>query len=66
MILATVLLILLILSVVVVWEIRKKNLMGWLGSYFKQDWRHAGPVKGPRHLMFCFVDHYEPQWLRPT
>ena len=48
------------------WEIRKKNLLVWLGNYIKQDWRADQDVKGPRHVMFCFVDHYEPQWLKPS
>lgn len=53
----------------VYWEVRKKNLLVWLGSYFKQDWRpdaNQAAAKGPRHVMFCFVDHYEPQWLKPS
>lgn len=47
-------------------EIRKKNLMIWLGSYIKQDWRPRQPVNTTRHIMFCFVDHYEPKWANPT
>jgi hypothetical protein len=47
-------------------EIRKKNIMIWLGSYVRQEWRASEPVTGTRHLMFCFVDHYEPKWLKPT
>ncbi len=55
--------------VVVFWEVRKKHMLVWLGSYLKQDWR-APPSgtarKGPRHVMFCFVDHFEPQYSRPS
>lgn len=60
---------LLIPAAVVFWEIRKKNLMVWLGSYIRQDWRapaDSAPSQGPKHVMFCFVDHYEPMWLKPT
>ena len=66
MIWTLILLVALIPVAVVFWEIRKKNLLTWLGSYLKQDWRPSGEVKGPRHVMFCFVDHYEPQWLKPS
>lgn len=69
MVLPVLVLLVLIPMVLLYWEVRKKNLLVWLGSYFKQDWRPAAnqaAVKGPRHVMFCFVDHYEPQWLKPT
>lgn len=47
-------------------EVQSKNLLTWLGSYLRQDWR-ARPTPGvTRHLMFCFVDHYEPRWQSPT
>ncbi len=47
-------------------EVQSKNLMTWLGSYLRHDWR-AKPTPGvTRHLMFCFVDHYEPRWQSPT
>ncbi|MEY2687372.1 MAG: hypothetical protein RL375_1570 [Pseudomonadota bacterium] len=46
--------------------IRRRNMHVWLGSYFKQDWRAPVPAGTTRHLMFCFVDHYEPQWKRPS
>ena len=47
-------------------EVRKKHMLVWLPAYFRQDWR--APVKPgvTKHLLFCFVDHYEPQWQRPT
>ena len=47
-------------------EIRQKHVMTWLPAYFKKDW--AAPVAPgtTRHLMFCFVDHFEPQWARPS
>ena len=47
-------------------EIRKKNVAGWIGSYARQDWR-GSPTKGvTKHLMFCFVDHFEPGWSKPS
>ncbi len=61
-----VLLVIVLVGVVIGTEVRKKHLMTWLGSYMKQDWRPTEDVKGTKHLMFCFVDHYEPQWLQPS
>lgn len=42
-----------------------KNLNRWLGSYISQSLRRI--VKGkksakPIHVMFCIVDHFEPDW----
>jgi hypothetical protein len=54
------------LLVLLVHEIRKRNMLVWLPDYFRGDWR-AEPTPGvTRHLMFCFVDHYEPNWGRPN
>jgi hypothetical protein len=45
-------------------EIRKKNINIWLFSYLKQV--ISAPAKTdnnkPVHIMFCFVDHFEPTW----
>ncbi|HPW28566.1 MAG TPA: hypothetical protein PLL01_04155 [Rhodoferax sp.] len=48
---------------VVLAECRRKNMNLWLGSYL----RHRRPkvTGGPMHIMFAFVDHFEPQWGRP-
>ena len=43
--------------------IRARNMQIWLGSLIRQRRRPA--VQGPVHVMFCFVDHFEPQWGRP-
>jgi len=46
-----------------VWmTIRSRNMQVWIGSYLRRRPRAA--VKGPTHVMFCFVDHYEPAWGR--
>lgn len=42
--------------------IRSRNMQTWLWSYLRRRPRPA--VKGPTHVMFCFVDHYEPAWGR--
>lgn len=65
-ILLALLLILVLVGAVVGLEIHKKHLLVWLGSYLKRDWLPPRNVQGTRHLMFCFVDHYEPQWLQPS
>jgi hypothetical protein len=46
--------------------IRKRHIAGWLASYLRQDWRAPAKAGTTRHLLFCFVDHYEPRWLGPT
>ena len=45
-------------------EIRRKNIHLWLMSYL----RHRRPrlLDGPIHVMFSFVDHFEPGWRRPA
>lgn len=46
--------------------IRKKNMHIWLWGYLWSKIKRAPRVDGPIHLMFCFVDHYEPRWGRPN
>lgn len=45
--------------------LRKKNLHIWLPAYIRQGLRPRARAAGPRHVLFCFVDHFEPQWRRP-
>lgn len=44
---------------------RKRNVAGWLLAWMRQDWRAPVPDGTTRHLLFCFVDHYEPAWGKP-
>ena len=44
-------------------EIRRKNVDIWLGSWLHGD--NGKVVSGPKHILFCYVDHFEPQWGRP-
>jgi len=42
-----------------------KNLNIWLGSYIKQEFRRLfqrQSLSKPAHIIFCFVDHFEPDW----
>lgn len=45
--------------------IRQRNVTGWLLAYLRQDWRAPVPAGTTRHLLFCFVDHFEPAWGQP-
>jgi len=44
-------------------ECRRKHMHLWLGAYARRRRPKAG--RGPTHVMFLFVDHFEPQWMRP-
>jgi hypothetical protein len=39
--------------------IRARNMQIWLGSYLR---RRPPATQGKVHVMFCFVDHFEPAW----
>ncbi len=53
------------LFLVLLWrEIKNKQMHLWLGSYLKRKQRPGH--EGPTHIMFCFVDHYEPMWLNAS
>lgn len=54
------------LLALVVNELRKRHVGIWIGSFVRQKWRSRPAPGVTRHLMFCFVDHYEPQWERPS
>ena len=58
--------VLLVVAVIVVKEIRTKHVMLWLGSFMRQDWRGEAPAGKTKHLIFCFVDHFEPGYGRPS
>jgi hypothetical protein len=45
--------------------LKKKNMHLWLGDYVLSKLKGKPKTKGPIHVMFCFVDHYEPQWGKP-
>ncbi|HET6432964.1 hypothetical protein [Dyella sp.] len=46
--------------VVLAWAVRARHMHIWLGSYLRR--RQPKPASGPVHVMFCFVDHFEPAW----
>jgi hypothetical protein len=53
-------------SWILIREVRSRSIDIWLRAWLRQDWRAPAPEGAVRHLMFCFVDHYEPCWMRPT
>lgn len=57
---------LIIIGCVVFYKILKmKNMENWFFSYLKGRFSQQKTNK-PKHVMFCFVDHYEPQWGMTT
>lgn len=49
------------LSVLVAWRgLRGRNMHLWLPAHLRR--RVPAPDHGPVHVMFCFVDHFEPMW----
>ena len=45
--------------------LKKKNMDIWFIPYIKHLLSRP-KVDGPVHVLFCFVDHYEPQWKNPN
>jgi hypothetical protein len=45
--------------------LRRRHVMQWLPGYLRARRRPPAPASGTTHLMFCFVDHFEPGWKRP-
>ncbi|MCG8667898.1 MAG: hypothetical protein MI867_00670 [Pseudomonadales bacterium] len=45
--------------------IRKKEMHIWLPHYIWRMIKGKPKYDGPLHIMFCFVDHYEPMWINP-
>lgn len=54
-----------ILFLLVVWEVRKKNIHLWLRSYLSPN-NESEVVDGPVHILFAFCDHFEPRWGNAT
>ncbi|SET37134.1 hypothetical protein SAMN05660429_01634 [Thalassotalea agarivorans] len=53
----------LLLLGLVVFIIRKKHIHLWLSHYLKRKlFKKKVPNNTTKHVLFCFVDHYEPQW----
>lgn len=63
MILASVFVLLFALIVIMLVTLRLKHMDVWIVSYIRQTFhKHSELAKTPVHILFSFVDHYEPQW----
>lgn len=40
--------------------LRSRNAHLWIGQHVRR--KRPAKVAGPVHVMFCFVDHFEPMW----
>jgi len=64
-----VLLIFVVSSLLVIYIANQRNMLHWLPDYIKQSFTRRNITSSnndePIHIMFCFVDHYEPQWKNP-
>ena len=47
-------------ALVVVRAVRARNMHIWLPHYLRR--RRPRSANRPVHVMFCFVDHFEPRW----
>ena len=58
--------IVLVILVVVAFSIyrilKSKNMEIWIRHYFLRKLKGKPKFDGPVHIMFAFVDHYEPMW----
>ena len=55
------LLVLVVAGGAAVWALlRSRNMHIWIFDYLRR--RSPEKVAGPVHVMFCFVDHFEPMW----
>jgi hypothetical protein len=53
------------IAILVAFEFRRRGIDIWLVSWLRRDWLAPQAPSGTRHLLFCFVDHFEPGWKRP-
>lgn len=44
---------------------RRRHILQWLPGYLRGRFAREQSAGGPVHIMFCFVDHFEPAWKRP-
>ena len=65
MILSIIPLLILIFLGLVYFLVRKKNMDVWLLPYIRQKLAGKPHSPVPKHILFCYVDHYEPMWRSP-
>ena len=55
------------LPIAALWQaIRMKNMGMWIWPYVRHALRARPATSGTVHVMFCFVDHFEPKWKQPS
>ena len=59
-VLGLVIVVMLLMAGLLVREVRARNMQIWLWNYLRR--RRLPEPSSPVHVMFCFVDHYEPMW----
>ncbi|HBS27184.1 MAG TPA: hypothetical protein DD827_08690 [Gammaproteobacteria bacterium] len=60
---STIILGVVIFTVAVLIQLRRKYMFTWLSAWIRGDWREQSSK--PIHVIFCFADHFEPQWRKP-
>ncbi len=53
----------LLIGFIIVFSLKARNIHLWILPWALKRWKERSD--GPRHLLFCFVDHFEPQWNNP-
>ena len=57
----SILLLSVLIAALVIWRLlRARNMEIWIGSYLRR--KPPQVTSRPVHVMFCFVDHFEPMW----
>ena len=46
-------------------DLYRRNFLIWLPAYIRGSFRRKPKYTGPLHILFCFVDHFEPGWQKP-
>lgn len=57
---STILILILIMGFYIV--LRMRNIEIWIISYWVRKLKSVPQHEGPKHILFSFVDHFEPQW----
>ena len=57
---------LVIAVVVTIVLLKKRNMDIWLRSYVTRKLSKRRVHSGPTHVVFSFVDHFEPQWKKAS
>jgi len=55
-----------LLTILIFIILRSRNLHLWIMPYYLSKFKRSDSAKIPIHIMFCFVDHYEPKWRNPS